>query len=76
MLLDKLSRFQIQIDFLLEGCKSDGNKQSETRASYQVPLKASLDLFFVVYLSQNMSQTGPLAESSSEGMKGGWQEGG
>lgn len=34
-------------------------------------LKASLDAFFVVYLSQRMSQTGPLAERGSEGMKGG-----
>lgn len=34
-------------------------------------LKASLDPVFVVYLSQSMSQTGPLAERSSEGMKAG-----
>ena len=34
-------------------------------------LKASLDPIFVVYLSQSMSQTGPLAERRSEGMKEG-----
>lgn len=34
-------------------------------------LKASLALIFLVYLSQSMSQTGPLAERRSEGMKEG-----
>lgn len=34
-------------------------------------LKASLDLIFVVYLSQIMSQTVPLTEMGSEGMKEG-----
>lgn len=42
-------------------------KEHQTRCL----LKASLDLIFVVYLSQIMSQTVPLAEMGSEGMKEG-----
>lgn len=42
-------------------------QESHTRCH----LKASLDLIFVVYLSQSMSQTGPLAKRASEGMKEG-----
>lgn len=38
-------------------------------------LKASLDPIFFVYLSPSMGQTGPLAETCSEGMKeGDWKE--
>lgn len=45
------------------------HQQNETREQYQVLLKASLDSLFLVNLSQDMSQTGPLAEMNSGGKR-------